>query len=475
MNYDILLTEDMPSVDVLDLSDRIFLSEKLKLIEIKNDRIYSKFVGEIITPNSSIFSLPKNLEDKELIEPIKELLKKYKHRGGNLSLNSTFTLSKSGEYKSESYFFKRLKSFFLDFVTYEFIYPEETKKIHSIEPMMGRIDIVQTKINRKIYGDGITYDVIDKENNDDWILDDVYYFVMKTLSELVGSSSEILEIKRMRDYLIDEGGFYLNEIRQEDDFFIMETKETKKDEKKFTLDQIVEKIKKCNVNIIHNPIKNTLLEYFKNKKLSNSSFKINVFYTKNFEYVWEDLVQVTLKHNPVEFGSLVDKFKKTVRFKDYVTKSELKDYLKANKITKYEIDDKNYITYTGYDAKPDIFSCGVSEYSKTLNLKEDKLMFIGDAKYYNNLKSYFHKEFSTYNLIQENIYPMIVLVPSNRTYIPMRGSKYGDDVNDMRELIIINISIKDIINDYLDKTFKVLSEVHMLISKRSKRLTFQKN
>ena len=475
MNYDVLLTEDLASTDNLDPTDKKFLSESLKLIEIKNGRIYSKFVGEIITPHSSIFSFPKNLEDTELIEPIKNLLKKYKQKGGNLSLNSTFTLSKSGEYKSESYFFKRLKTFFLDFVTYEFIYPEETKKIHSIEPMAGRIDIVQTKINRQIYGDGITYDVIDKENNDEWILDDIYYFVIKSLAEFVGSSSENLEIKRMKDYLIEEGGFLLNEVIEEDEFFTMKNK--KGEEKKFTLEQIIDKIKKCNVNIIHNPIKNTLIDYFQNKRLSSSKFQINVFYTKDFEYVWENLVQVALKHNPDSFGGIVDKFKKTVRFKDYVTKAELKEYLKSNKITKYETDpdDENYINYTGYDARPDVFSCGVSEYSKSLDLKNDELKFIGDAKYYNNLKSDFHKEFSTYNTIQENIYPMVVLVPSDRTFIPPRGAKYGDDANDMRELIIINISIKDIIKDYLEKSYNVLSNVHMLINKRSRRLKSQKS
>lgn len=475
MNYDVYLTEDLDYPDNLNPIDRKFLSETLKLIEIKNGRIYSKFVGEIITPHSHIFSFPKNLEDIELIEPIKSLLKKYKKEGGNLCKNSTFTLSKSGDYKSESYFFKRLKTFFLDFVTYEFIYPEETKKVHSVEPMAGRIDMVQTSINRQIYGDGITYDVIDKENNDEWLLDDIYYFVMKSLVESVGSSSDSFEIKRMKDYLIEEAGFSLNEILEENGHFKIKNK--KGQEKKLTLEQIIDNIKKCNVNIIHNPIKNTLIDYFQNKKLTNSKFEINIFYTKDFEYVWEHLVKVALKDNPIEFGDLVDKFKKTITFRDYVPKMKLKEYLKTNNITKYKSDpdNDNYIIYTGYDARPDVFSSGVSEYSKVLGLKNDKLKFIGDAKYYNSLKSEFHKEFSTYNSIQDNFYPMVILVPSDRTYIPPRGAKYGDNIDDKRELIIINISIKDIINDYIDKTNYVLSQVHMLIKKRSKRVKNQLN
>ena len=178
MDY-IIFTEDLPNIDDLNSEDKKFLLSQ-KLIEEKNRRIYSKFVGEVITPNNSYFSLPKNIEDESLIEPIKGLLAKYRTKNyKNLLLNTTFTLTGDGNFKSDLYFLKRLKTFFLDFVTYEFIYPLETTKIHSIEPLQGDIDMVATKINRKIYGDGVTYNVVDKKNNKDWLLDDIYYNTLK--------------------------------------------------------------------------------------------------------------------------------------------------------------------------------------------------------------------------------------------------------------------------------------------------------
>jgi hypothetical protein len=477
MSYDVILTEDLPHIYKLDPVDEKFLSEDLKLIQIKNGRIYSKFVGEIITPHTKIFSLPKNLEDNKLIEPIKRLLEKFKNKGGNLSLNSTFTISKTGGYKSDLYFYKRLKSFFLDFVTYEFIYPLETIKIHSIEPLVGKIDIIQTNINRQIYGDGITYDVTDKKNSDDWILDDIYCFTIKKLVNLVGSTSEQNEIKKMKEYLVEDGGYFINEIEEVDENYIMTNSKNK--EIKFTIDEIIQKIKKCNVNIIHEPIKNTLIEYYQHRKLASSSFTVNVFYTKNFEVVWEKLVQTALKHQSSDFLTdegkpLSDSFNKTVSFRDYVPESEEDKFLKDNKIKKDDIlqrdpQNPNYLVYRALDKRPDLFSSGSSVYSK--DLIDGKLRFIGDAKYYNNIKADFSKEYSDYNIIQKNKYPMVILSPSDKTNIPLRTNRIPSPTgDDKRELIIINISIIDIINDYLDSKTEVLSTVHKLIRKRSSRI-----
>lgn len=457
MDYTIF-TESVPVGSVgrsqlnLDEKDKEFLINQ-KLIKEKNNLYYSNFVGEVITPHNSYFSLPKNQFDEELIDPIKALLLKYTKSYNHQSLvtNKGFILTKDDEFKSEKYYFDKLSSFFLDFVTYEFIYPLETKKVHSIQPLPGSIDILSTNINRQIYGDdGATYDVVDKKNSDKWRLDDIYYSTVIKLARETGTESDVKEIERMFEYLNEEG------------YDVKEIDISNKEE-------IIKEIKKCSVNIIHNPIKNILIEYFEDQlSLKQSGYKINIFYTKNFEVVWENILQEILFHDPEEFGQdFLDKFKKVITEQKYLPKEQERKWKRENPNIEFERDENNpnLINYQIYDAEPDIFS---SAPTKIPNI--NKFKFIGDAKYYNDTKSTFHKEFGTYNDIMDNKYPMVLLVPSDKTNI--RNFRF--DRNSKKELVILNISIYDVINDYISGSKNLISDVHLWISKRSRRLNNQK-
>ena len=454
----VIFTEDVPLGSIgksqlnLDEKDKEFLLNQ-KLIKESKGLYYSNFVGEVITPHNSYFSLPKNQFDEDLINPIKGLLlkysKNYKHK--SLVTNKGFILTKDNEFKSDKYYFDKLSSFFLDFITYEFIYPLETKKIHSIQPLPGSIDILSTNINRQIYGDGATYNVVDRKNSDDWRLDDIYYTTIIQLAREIGSKSDILEIERMFEYLNEEG-YDVKEINISDK------------------EEILKEIKKCSVNIIHNPIKNILIEYFEDQlSLKNSGYKINIFYTKNFEVVWENIIRETLFHNPDEFGQdFLDKFKDVITEQDYVPKENEKKWLRENPtIINFERDEYNpkLINYQKYDAEPDLFSSAPTKIDGL-----DKFKFVGDAKYYNDTKSTFHKEFSTYNDIMNNEYPMVLLVPSDKTNI--RAFRFNRE--NKKELIILNISIYDVINDYISGSKKLIDDVHKWIAKRTRRLNNQK-
>jgi hypothetical protein len=446
-----LLSQDIPINNQFDESDVKFLIDN-NLIYLKRGLYYSNFVGEVVTPNNNYFSLPKNQNDSNLIDPIKGLLSKYNKNYKHKSLvsNKKFMITKEGDFKSNKYYFDRLSSFFLDFVTYEFIYPYETKKIHSIEPLGGTIDMVSTKINRGIYGDGVTYNITDRSNDESWKLDDIYYSTVISLAKETGSDSDIKEIERMRDYLNEEG-YNVNLIDLSDKEFI------------------INEIKKCDVNIVHYPIKNTLLDYFELQlKMIESNYSINVFYTRNFEIVWENILKEILHHNPSDFEQeFLNKFKKVITNKDFVpinTESEWK--LRNKNISSYEREGK-YIIYQSYDPEPDIFS----SYQNSSEFIDGKLKFIGDAKYYNDTRHDFHKEFSTYNDIMDNKYPMVVLVASDRTFIDYNNFRYS--VKTGRELIIMDISIIDVIEDYVNGTRNVIDDVHNFIKKRSKRLKNQ--
>ena len=447
MDY-IILTESDRTDNITDKKDLDFLI-KHELVKIKSGSIISKFVGEVITPHNKYFSLPKNFTDIKKIDIIKSILNEYKRdteqnkrNGVTLLSNNRFILGKEG-FESEKYFFNRLKKFFLDFVTYEFIYPLETKKIHSFEPLDGQIDMVSTEINRNIYGDGITYDVFDRKNNDKWLLDDIYYHAIKELSDKYASESESREIDKMKKYLLEEG-YSIKELPE------------------YTDDKIIEEIKKCNVNIIHYPIKNSLLDYYKGKKLTESTYSINVFYTKHFQYVWENLVRRALKHKPEDFGELVSKFSSTDIIEDWYPlsrKEEVENLVKELGATVEERSTGYYVSYERTDLGPDLFS------------SYDNLKFVGDAKYYKDPDNAdFNKEYSTYNSIMKNEYPMVIFIPSISTEIPRGGYRRGRNIGDKRELIIFNISVGDALSDAMNNQNFVIKKVHSLLKKRSRRL-----
>lgn len=433
MSY-VILTQDLAIDQNLDEKDRSFL-EKQSLIYKKSNLNYSNFVGEVVTPHNRYFSLPKNITDESLIEPIKSLLLKYNKdfRLKSLISNKKFILTKEMEFKATKYYFNKLSSFFLDFVTYEFIYPYETKKIHSIDPLPGTIDLISTSINRKIYGDGATYNVIDRKNNENWKLDDIYYSTVITLAEEIGDSSKVKEIERMKEYLNEEG-YNTKRIDISNN------------------EEIIEEIKKCDVNIIHYPIKNTLLEYFGDlSHMKESNYQINVFYTKNFEIVWEKIIREVLSHDDDFEKRLSGNFKKIETKTKWFPSEEIPSKLRELKDKGVRtLDNPNMLEWKERDLRPDIFSESI--------VGGKKLRFLGDAKYYNKIESDYSKERNEYNEATNNQYPMCIFVPGVRT------TAFSSDINE-KQLIIFEVSIKDVINDYLNSNSIVLRRVHRLIGK----------
>ena len=418
-------------------SELPFNDQEFKFLESKNLflRIGSQykinFVGEIITPENKFFSLPKNFDiNEENVSLIKNVLKDYKTVSGkSLITNNTFIISKSGEVKSEKFYYQELKSYFLDFITYEFIYPKKAVKTHSSNPIAGgKIDIFSTLRNRKRVGPGITYKIKDVENTEGWNLDDIYWSVIDYLASKYNDRNEVDE---MKSFLESEGyKFKTIDIS---------------DSKKMIVD-----INKCDVGIIHNPIKNTLLAYFETTTVSES-YKIHAFYTDNFAFVWEEICRHALKENTKFRKELETKFfRKERRRKWFASESELNSFVNGNRIKvvnkeelttglrlEYEIDVKSI---------PDIFS----EYNSK--------RFIGDAKYYQDPENAeFEKEFRTYNTLTDNKYPMVVFTPSKRTRV-LHVRQEGD-----LELVIFSISVEDAISDAVKKEDNVISKVHQFL------------
>jgi hypothetical protein len=418
-------------------SELPFNDQEFKFLESKNLflRIGSQykinFVGEIITPENKFFSLPKNFDiNEENVSLIKNVLKDYKTVSGkSLITNNTFIISKSGEVKSEKFYYQELKSYFLDFITYEFIYPKKAVKTHSSNPIAGgKIDIFSTLRNRKRVGPGITYKIKDVENTEGWNLDDIYWSVIDYLASKYNDRNEVDE---MKSFLESEGyKFKTIDIS---------------DSKKMIVD-----INKCDVGIIHNPIKNTLLAYFETTTVSES-YKINAFYTDNFAFVWEEICRHALKENTKFRKELETKFfRKERRRKWFASESELNSFVNGNRIKvvnkeelttglrlEYEIDVKSI---------PDIFS----EYNGK--------RFIGDAKYYQDPENAeFEKEFRTYNTLTDNKYPMVVFTPSKKTRV-LHVRQEGD-----LELVIFSISVEDAISDAIKEENKIIEKVQQFL------------
>jgi hypothetical protein len=418
-------------------SELPFNEQEFKFLESKNLflRIGSQykinFVGEIITPENKFFSLPKNFDKNvENVSLIKSVLKDYKVISGkSLITNNTFIISKSGEVKSEKFYYQELKSYFLDFITYEFIYPKKAVKLHSSNPISGgKIDIFSTMRNRKKLGPGITYKVKDVKNTEGWNLDDIYWSV---IDYLASKYNDRKEVDQMKDFLESEG-------------YKIKTIDIS-DSKKMIAD-----INKCDVGIIHNPIKNTLLSYFQSTGVSES-YKINVFYTDNFAFVWEEMCRHALKEN-VKFRKELESkfFRKERRRKWFEDKVSLISFVNANRIKvlneeelktgvrlEYEIDVKSI---------PDIFS------------QFNEKRFIGDAKYYQDPENAeYEKEFRTYNNLINNEYPMVVFTPSKITKV----LHVREEVD--LELVIFNLSVEQVISDAVNKTDETIKKVHVFL------------
>lgn len=419
----------------------IFTESELKwikskdLIEIVGTNFQSAFVGELITPENSYFSLPKNFAPTEdNITLFKQVLTRYKDLKGSdgrtLLTNTTFA-SNLGNIKSEKFYYNELKEFFLDYITYEYIYPDKTLKVHSSSPISGKIDVFSTMRNIKQKGPGITYNAKDIVNSPDWNIDDIYYSTITNLMNQFGSDDDKIQIKEMVDFLRSEG-YILN---------ITDVSDKK---------QVIKDIKKCDVGIIHKPIQNTLLDYYELISLGER-YSINAFYTNKFQYVWEELVRISLKHNAVFKKSLDPVFKRTeTRSKWFSNKQEVEEFIVSNRIKEHAskgIPSGIRLIYTVASMSiPDLFS----EYKGK--------QFIGDAKYYKDPEnSQYEKEFRTYNTLTNNEYPMVIFVPGSRTKV-----LHVRRENEL-ELVIFEVSVRDAINDAINNKNDVIDRVHSLL------------
>jgi hypothetical protein len=200
--------EEYPIESILTDLEAKYLSEK-GIIELHGSKFKSKFVGEFLTPEKDFFSVPKNFNtDSSTIELFIKVLDHYKNLkkdGVTLLVNNTFAISNDGKLESEKFYYNELKEFFLDFITYEFIYPSKTIKKHTTSPTRGKIDVLSTIRNRKQRGPGITYQVKDVENSDKWNLDDIYWTTIKELTDIYGNTADKQEINEMKDFLKEEG------------------------------------------------------------------------------------------------------------------------------------------------------------------------------------------------------------------------------------------------------------------------------
>jgi hypothetical protein len=459
-----------PSItDIKNDLDLKFLLDK-GLIENYYGKVKTKFVGEVITPNGRYFSLPKRFDDgrkdpsKRItnINIIKDVLDHYASRGGKTFVsNKKFLPSKeTSHYISDDYYYKELKEFFLDYITYEFIYPSKKAKKHSNVSIGGaKINILDTIRNRKQYGSGITYDVKDVENDDDWMIDDIYYITLKNLSDEFGSERDKKDISEMYEYLKDEG----YKIRES--FSEMIKDGVIDNDNDLT---IIKGINKSDVGIIHNPIKDILIEYYERRTLKESEYKINVIYTDNFEKVWELLVQDALFNvgkDKFDVGTgIKDKFKPTENrnkwFENKEGMDKFKSELQKSSKVKNIVYKGNFVHYeVENESIPDIFSEHKGEYGL--------IRFIGDAKYYRDPENaHFEKEFKTYNSLVNNEYPMVVFIPSDYT-----GVEHVR-IDEPFELIIFNISVEDAIKDAIDlkkgtgSGTKTINIVHKLLKNK---------
>ena len=400
-------------ISIFTDSELKFLKSK-ELINIIDDKFRPSFVGEFITPENSYFSLPKNFQPTpENVELFKKVLIRYKDLKGidgkTLLTNNSFAISSTGDIKSEKFYYNELKEFFLDFITYEYIYPKKTKLKHSTSPISGgKIDVFSTMRNRQQKGPGITYKTKDIENTPGWNLDDIYWSTINSLSNLYASEDDVKQISEMKEFLLDEG-YILNEIDLSNK------------------DKVISDINKCEVGIIHQPIKNILLDYFESKSIGER-FSINAFYTLKFQYVWEELTRECLKHSKNFKDSVKEEFNKPVR-------------------RRFREDPTDY-----RDLMPDIFS------------QYNGKSFIGDAKYYRDPEnSHFDKEMYVYNQLIDNKYPMCVFVPSNIT----KRLEVREQVQ--FELIIFLISVEEAIQDAVDGSDRTIIRVQNLIGKNTER------
>ena len=480
LNYDIENEEDIIFMEEFKDPEK-----KISLISKAGDQWKINFVGEVKTPNCVYFSFPKNVYQLDIAEnqlnkykqDLLRILSQYKKAPDGKSL----TTKREGDYNSERVYFDRLKTYFLDFITYEFIYPQKTKKIHSNTPQPGgKISVFDTVRNRKRYGTGVTYKVKDVSNSDDWMLDDIYYHTLKIIQERIGATDyETKEIQKMCDYLESEG-YNINKL--------IDNKVISKDGKLLldldNVSDVIRMINKSDVNVIHLAIKNTLLEYYQNRLEATSLNSVNVVFTINFEKVWEMMVQDALKCNIGKSKDFKDEitsskiFNKTETIEKFIPASQVDNYKQDYPLGIYDDGKEKWMEKRGRR----YFICERSRIliPDVFVWVDDYKQFMGDAKYYKDpSNANYDKEFYIYNDAQRNKFPMVIFaIPENQfiseTMVPRNGYRRARIDTGFRELIIITVCVTDLINDALNNDSIVLTKSISLIEKYTRKSEWQK-
>ena len=489
-NYKYFTESEIYEIDSTD--DVNFLLEfkepesKNSLITKAGDKWKINFVGEVKTPNATYFSFPKNVYDEnlsnkqEIVTDLLEILKRKDltttQEGKSLSINRT------GNYSAERIYFEKLKSYFLDFITYEFIYPQNPKKVHSRRPIGSKISVFDTVRNKKRFGSGITYRMKDVSNSDDWMLDDIYYHTLQIMKNRLGVSfQEERELNRMCEYLKDEG-YEINPMI--DNLIISKSGKPILDMSDST--EVLKKIKSSDVGIIHIPIKNTLIEYYDELSKSSSTNSVNVIFTSNFEKVWERMIQKSLTCDSTSsknFKSELEKnFSGTQIYERPTSTQEKDNYVRSGLLVNpdarelSDLNQKKWISFRNgrwwYNSEEDILLPDIF-------VDYDNKRFIGDAKYYKDpLNANFQKEFDTYNRCQNNQYPMVVFaIPDSGNIDTIKVPTGSEDSigrgyrrSGENELILILVSVKKVMKDALYGSKKVLDKSLYLINKFTRKV-----
>jgi hypothetical protein len=458
--YIVFVDGKIESRDIIETPEDYdyFLSKSLIEI-VSNTQIKPKFVGEIITPHRKYICLPKNFEKNQSnIELTKKLLKFYSEirdpkTGNILLLNKIFDTKSSASFQSDEYYFQNLKKYFLDYITYGFIYPLEKKVIHnSFPPKGGKLDIIQTSINRKRDPLKMTYQVIDKSNDKNWNIDDIYYHTIIELMNRVNVPIKDQERIKQMKLTLDEEGFQISE-RLED--CLSDT----------TPENILKELLKYDLNIIHYPIREILVNYYKKKKLGESLYNLKIFYTQNFNLIWEELCRDALFHNEEFREEKKYILNKRSRETKWVKSSEIRNFVEELPRESDPQIDGNMISYSiSGEIRPDIFS--------RFNDRGKILSFIGDAKYYKNysdIKEKFRKELHEYNIAFNNSYPMCVFLCSEYTTC----LRFEDiEEGNLFELLVFQVSCEDVVNTAINnkqalKSNRLIRTIHNLIKKYS--------
>jgi hypothetical protein len=400
------------------LTDKVPIDsgKKSSLIERVGDTFKVNFVGEYITPNNNFLSLPKKFsKNDDNCALVIEMLKESNKLGiSSLITNYAFTPGEDG-INSPSYYFTKLKGFFMDFFTYGFIYPKEKIKKHTNSYTKGEPEPAETQFNKKKLGPGVTYLIKDINPDKNWILSDIYYTTLLNLCDELGGSKDKEEIQKMSDFL-KEKGYRLNRLS-------------------VIPDDIINVIKRYQVESRHEPIKQVLISYYSSKMVApNKKFTITAFYTSNFWKVWEIFIQKAFNHD--------SKFKEEVS-KEMLPQREIKE-IDGKMVIK---ESKNY---------PDLFS-------KTKLDNGGYFKFIGDAKYYkNSLNREYNKELNDYQDSILEKYPFVALLPTMTTnrYAKSQLSARGD-----KELLILRISYSSILDDVVNNNKNCINQAIDLIKR----------